>query len=475
MTARPTWRCESCGKIAFAIERPRAHRRHGEPCGPFAPATVAPEGAVFAPEGAVIAPAGADVIPARAADVRDPLLRYRVTTLRQFATGCPRSTVLASHHTTGSIGTAGHRGSALHAAIAEILRTLWRAGESQFERTEEAVAVLREVVAAGPWVITAADMLGVRNLDGSTAESGLVQMISSFAQTPWKPSRFMVIEGALPPFSGEARMTMEIVCPDGEVRTLSGAPDLVIADPPSSAIIVDHKQSMARPTQPREPVPDGQPIRGVQYLTDPQGDYFQLCAYGALAMSAFPSIKTVTLREMSWRWMGPPREATITREVVEEHVIPYLGTVMMQLDQALREGDGSTFAQPRSGKQCASRCSVKHSCPIAAEERGLGVIDGESAADDMGRRWRVLKALEPEMRKALKHWHEATGHCPDAGSGEQVRWDGDVGSRKFGFHKPRVEAPPAPADLAAEEQSYDAFVASMEAMVQAENAKAGVA
>ncbi len=468
MTApeRPAWRCTSCGKIANSQARPRGHQRHGEPCGPF-------ESAQIAPEGAVDAPAGATIVPATAAAVVDPLKRYRVTTLRSFATGCPRSTVLASHHQTGGFGSSGHRGSAMHAAIAEILRTLYRHNEPRFERTEDAVAVLREVVAAGPWVITPADMLGVRNLDGTTAESGLVQMISSFAQTQWRPSRFMVIEGALPPFDGEARMTMDIACPDGEVRTLSGAPDLVIADPPGGAIIVDHKQSMARPVQPREPVPDGQPIRGVQYLTDPQGDYFQLCSYGALVMAAFPAVKTVTLREMSWRWMGPPREATISRDVVEEHVVPYLGMVMMQLDEALRGGDGSVFAQPRAGKHCDNRCSVKHSCPIAAEERGMGAIDSEDAADVIARRWRVIRALEPEMRKALKVWHEAEGHCPDAGSGQVVRWKGERGARKFGFHEPREAAPtPTPAALAPAENDDD-YIAQWQA--ELDRQKAGVA
>jgi len=441
------WQCIACGKIANSAARPRHHVRNGAQCGPFVAAQIAPDGAVLVPAAAVAQP--------------EPGLRYRVTTLRRYATECPRSTIMASSLTTGGIGTSGHRGSLLHAAIAEILRTLWRANEPRFERTEEAVVILRETAAHGPWVVTPADMFGVRNLDGTTAESGLVQMISSFAQEPWKPSRFLIIEGAAAPFAGEARMTMEIACPDGEIRTLSGAPDLIIADPPNGAIIIDHKQSMARPTQPRDPVPEGQPIRGLQYFTDPQGDYFQLSSYAALAMHAYPAIKTVTLREMNWRWMGPAREVTITRELVEEHAIPYLAAVMMQYDQGLREGKASVFAQPRAGKQCDTRCSVKASCPIAAEERGIGAIDSEAAADALAQRWRVIKALEPDMRKAIKHWHEATGHCPDAGSGQVARWKGERGDRKFGFHAPVDDAPAV--DGAATD---DGFIAQWEAELE---------
>lgn len=428
MTA--TWRCDGCGKVANAARNPRTHTRHGQRCGPFTASSVGPLDA--------LANAVRDIVPAPTVD---PALRYRVTTLRRYATECPRSTILGSTLTTGSIGTAGDRGSLLHAAIAEVLRTLWRANERRFERTEEAVVILRETAAHGPWVITPDDMFGARNADGTSARSGLVQMISSFAQEEWPVSRFMIIEGAQRPFQGEGRMTADIPCPDGEVRTLSGAPDLVIADPPNGALIIDHKQGMARPVQPREPIPEGQPIRGVQYLTDPQGDYFQLCGYAVLVMTAFPAVKVVTGRERNWRWMGPWREVTIRREDLE-HILPYLGTTMMQYDKGMREGEGSELAQPRAGKQCATRCSVKHSCQIPAEARGLGAIDSEAAADEMTRRWRVIRALEPDMRKAIKHWNEETGHCPDAGSGQVARWNGEKGDRKFGFFDPAEPVDP---------------------------------
>lgn len=457
---RHTWRCESCGRVANSAVRPPWHRRHGQRCGPFVACTTAPEGAVLAPTGAIVQPPPPQP--------PDPRLRYRVTTLRQFATGCPRSTILASPHTTGSIGTAGHRGSALHAAIAEILRTLWRAGERQFERTEEAVVILRETVAAGPWVITPADMFGVRNPDGTTAQSGLVQMISSFAQESWPINRLMVIEGAELPFDGQGRMTAEIAGPDGEIRTLSGAPDLVLSSPPSTAVIIDHKQSMAKPPVPRDPVPEGEPIRGVQYLTDPQGDYFQLCGYAVLVMTAFPAVKTVIGRERNWRWMGPWREVTIRREDLE-HILPYFGILMMQLDEALRDGATSRFTEPRAGKHCAARCSVKRSCPIPAEERGLGALDSDVAADSEAERWEVVKALHPEQREALKTYVAEKGRHPVLPDGRVVRWDGERPNRKFGAFPPvtiDVEAAATAAGVDAE------FMAQWEAELEARLAAA---
>lgn len=462
---RHAWQCAGCGRVSNASHKPQHHWRHGEQCGPFVPATVAADGQV-------LAPAGATIIPAAAHDTR-PEYRYRVTTLRSFACECPRSTLLSSPHDTGGIDTSGDRGSLMHAAIAEILRTLWRQSEPQFERTEDAIVILREVAAAGPWIITPADMFGARNPDGTIAQSGLVQMIGSFAQQQWPIGRIVVIEGAGQPFTQPGRMTREIACPDGEIRTLSGAPDLVIASPPDTMIVIDHKQGMGRPVEPRDPPPEGQPIRGVQYLSDPQGDYFQLCAYAALVMAAYPAVKTVIGREKNWRWLGPWREVTINRETVDEHVIPYLATVMMQLDRARREGEGSEFAQPRAGKQCATRCSVKMSCPIPAEERGVGLIDSLEAADALAQRWRVLKAVEPAARKALKTHHEQTGHCPDAGSGEVVRWDGEKPNRKFGFHAP--PRPPSPEEIAEQEAADEAFVALMEAELARQRERAGVA
>jgi hypothetical protein len=418
------WRCEGCGRISNAALRPSSHRRNGERCpGTFAAATIAPDGAV-------LAPAGADVAPPPAAI--EPRLRYRQSRLRAYVS-CPRSTVLASEHTTGTIGSSADLGSALHAVIAEILRTLSRAGESQMA-TEEAVCVMREVTAAGPWVLTAEDYCGTRNLDGTSEQPGLVQMVCSFAQERWLPSRFMAIE---------KRLSMEILCPDGEVRLLTGTPDLVIADPPDGVVLVDHKSGRGKPPTPTG-LPEGEPIRGVDHLSE--GGYTQLVIYAALAMHEWPRVKRATLKECNWRWLGPPREATMTRDDLER-VIPFIGELMMKVDRGLREGDGSEFAKPRPGKHCDKRCSVARSCPVPVEQRGLGAIDGEDTADAEAQRWAVVKALQPQMRDAIKAFHEGTGYCPQVSDGLVARWKQKANGkgRDFGIFPPAVPNDPAAA------------------------------
>jgi hypothetical protein len=275
------------------------------------------------------------------------------------------------------------------------------------------------------------------------ASTGLVGMVCNFANEPWPIARIMAIE---------ERLSHEIACPDGEIRLLTGTPDLVLSDPPDCAILVDHKTGMARPQTPREAVPEGEPIRGAQYLSD--GGYFQLVAYGALAMLEWPRIQRVTLREQNWRWMGPPREATMSRAELE-HVLPYLGLVMQQLDQG-RRGDPE-FAQPRPGKQCVTRCPVAASCPVPAEQRGVGSLDSPEAADEAAARWVALRAVDKQLREALKAHVEATGRPAVVRDGLVVRWDGEKPGRKFG-----VFAPPEPADST---DADEAFVASMEAEI----------
>lgn len=430
------WRCTACSKLSNARSMPREHwRATGTSlgtirCGPFEPA-------VLAPAGSVIAAPVVDSAP-------DPGLRYRQSRLRQYV-ACPRSTILASEHTTGGIGASADLGSAFHAVAAEILRTLRnpKYGEPRMA-TEDAIAVMRETVAAGPWVLGPADYAGTRNADGTMASTGLVGMVCNFANEQWPTARIMAIE---------ERLSHEIVCPDGEIRMLTGTPDLVLSDPPDGAVLVDHKSGLSRPQTPREAIPEGEPIRGAQYLSD--GGYFQLVAYGALAMLEWPRIQRVTLREVNWRWMGPPREATMNRAELE-HVLPYLGLVMQQLDAGLR-GD-EEFRQPRPGKQCATRCPVAASCEVPAEQRGVGSLDSPDAADEAAARWVAIRAVDKQLREALKSYVDESDHRPVVREGLVVCWDREGPGRKFGPCAPPVPAAPAATD--------DAFVSAMEAELQ---------
>jgi hypothetical protein len=57
-------------------------------------------------------------------------------------------------------------------------------------------------------------------------------------------------------------------------------------------------------------------------------------------------------------------------------------------------------------------------------------------------RWQVVSELDDDMRKALKNYHEETGHAPAVGDGRVARWDPPIkkgeGKRKFGLF-PAIE------------------------------------
>lgn len=452
MSARTAFACQGCGKVSNARTAPRSHRRGGEACGPFAAAVVAEEGAVLAPAGAIVTPAR-EVLHG---EVLDPALRYRQSTLRSYV-ACPRSTVLSSHHTTGGVGSTDDLGSAGHAVFAEILRTLRQHGEVQMS-TEEAVCIMREVVAAGPWILTA------RDYNGDGDQIGLLQMTCNFAGETWNPARFMAIE---------QRLSMELVCPDGEIRLLTGTPDLVIADPDTSTpgiVCNDHKTGMARPQNPRITPEEGEPIRGAQYLTD--GTFTQFAIYAVLAMNEWPRAQRFIGRERSWRWLGPWREVVISRETVQEHLTPWVAELMMKLDCGRTEGEGSEYARPRPGKQCNTRCSVKRSCPVPQEQRGLGAIGSHDEADAEAKRWAVIKALQPEQREAIKAYVEATGYQPRVSDELVARWKDKASGkgRDFGIFEPAV-----PVDPAEQAAADAAFVASMEAELAIQRERAGAA
>jgi PD-(D/E)XK nuclease superfamily len=333
--------------------------------------------------------------------------RYRQSRIRSF-TECPRRCVLDTEWTAGLVGESAALGSALHAVVAEILRTLKAKDEPQMP-TQEAVEVMYEVIAAGTWV------LSPESLDW------LLQMVLKFCEYEIQPSRILAIEELL---------TADICCPDGEVRTLSGTPDLLVADPgrPPGIAIEDWKSSLGVPRSPRVAPPEGEPIVGEVYLHE--GGHTQLRIYGYLALKRYPRAQYVTLRQRNLRWGGPPREASITRDDLE-HIERQIGLLMMQLDEALREGEGHELAAPRPGPWCASRCAVARSCPVPREMRGLGVLETPADAAAEAERWTMIRALDKQMRAALKVWVESTDTPVPVGD-ELLTWhDKPNGGREF--------------------------------------------
>lgn len=460
------WRCTACGRVSNAATMPHSHVRAGEPCGPFAPAVVGVDGAV---------------VLERAAPKRPST--YRQSLLRSFEV-CPRRALhellIPGDLSVGNVGSSADLGSATHAVFHEIVATLrgphnissQPGGRRQVIEqlsTQEGVEIMYEVLAAGEWVLTAQD------------RDDLLQFVLSFCSSPkyrWQPGRII---------AQETRLSLDLLCPDGITRTLTGQPDLVLSDPPDGLIVVDYKTGRGQPPTPRPkckrcgegashpnhrrdghctftPPGEDEPIVGRQYLSE--GGTYQLDIYGLLVLKGrtadgyllAPRAQRVTLRE-AWMRFGERREATLGIDELE-HVEREIALQMMLLDRAIDKGpeSGSKLTNPRPGRHCVRACPVSLSCPIPEEQRGEGAIQSPEDADENARRWVKVRASDKALRERLKAWHEQTGHCPEVGDGTVVRWEGEKGSRKFGAHPPPL--PPNPAE---QERADAAFVASMEA------------
>ncbi len=449
-----TWRCTACGRVSNAATMPHSHVRAGQPCGPFAAAVVG---------------TGGSVVVERAAPARPTT--YRQSLLRSFEV-CPRRALhdlrIPGDLSVGNVGSSADLGSAAHAVFGEILATLKREGSSldgsgrrvviEQLSTQEGIEVMYEVLAAGEWVLPAEDRDTLRDF---------VLWFCSFPKYRFNPGRIISLE---------KRLSLDLLCPDGVTRTLTGQPDVVLSDPPDGLVVVDWKTGRGKPPSPRQMPAEGEPIVGRQYLSE--GGTYQLDIYGLLVLKGrtedgyqlAPRAQRVTLRE-AWMRFGETREATLGVDELE-HVEREIAIQMMLLDRAIDEGpeSGTKLTNPRPGRQCLRSCPVVLSCPIPREQRGDGAIGSADEADGNARDWVKTRADDAAYRSRLKAWHEETGHCPEVGDGTVVRWEGEKGSRKFGAHPPVIPVDPAEAEAA-----DAAFLASMEAELEAQQAKAGAA
>jgi hypothetical protein len=317
---------------------------------------------------------------------------------------CPRRAMLGraidDDLTTGNVGASADLGSAFHAIAAEILRTLWRQDETQMP-TQEAVEVMREVLANG------ADRLNVTTGETTRTQwvlpaqerDDLRWMVLGFCKYEWQPHRIMPDGTDLDPKGG--RLSADIECPDGETRTITGQPDVILGDPPDGIVVIDFKTGRGKPKAPRND-PDAETAIGKQYLSE--RGHFQLDSYGLMGMRRYPSAQRAILRELHLR-SGKVREAMLGREELE-HVEREIGLHLMLLDQATEQGEGDPLWKPRPGSWCARACPVAASCPIPAEQRGVGALDSDSAADAAAGRYVNVDGLRNTLRDQLKTRYE---------------------------------------------------------------------
>lgn len=245
--------------------------------------------------------------------------------------------------------------------------------------------------------------------------------------------------------SPDARLYMKVPVPDGQggmyERTISGRPDVVVADPPQGVIVVDWKSGWAPPS--REVERAGRTEQDDQKLSD-QG-YAQQVIYGAILLANLPAIQQVTLRE-AYLMSGEYREATVHRWELER-ILDVLGGIISQMDAAIASGPDSDRWVPTGGTHCAL-CPRPRACPIKDWE---GIPATEEEARLMATEWHVSAIVRKDRTPYLKGWVDAHGPLEiDHEKGRRMLgwpdWDGTSKARgNFRIYEPE-NAPASPFD-----------------------------
>jgi hypothetical protein len=241
----------------------------------------------------------------------------------------------------------------------------------------------------------------------------------------------------------EERWYMKVPVPDGHggmyERTVTGQPDVVIADPPDGIIIVDWKAGWAPPSRLNEEV-RADPEKD-ERLSD-QG-YAQQVIYGALGLVNLPAVQRVTLRE-AYIMHGEFREATILRYQLER-VMDILGASISQIDGAFEAGPDSARWLPTAGTHCGI-CPSPRRCPLY-EWEGIPTTDDEAKL--LAREWLVAAQVRKDRIPLLKGWVDAHGPIEiDHGKGRrEVGWRKNATGegRSFKLYEPD-DAPASPFD-----------------------------
>jgi hypothetical protein len=319
------------------------------------------------------------------------------------------------------------RGTLFHRIAEEIMRTAHRTGETQIP-TQEAIEVMYEVCAQEG--VPPEEVLTLPK-----AERDMLRYcVLSFAEKFRWSGRIIDIE---------RRLYTQITCQDGVERTLTGKLDLLAADPPDGALVVDLKTGWGPAITARNADPSGDDHpEGKQYLS--ARGTFQLDVYGVLVMRNYPTVQRVKMRE-THVLTGEMREATLKRAELE-HVEREIGLQMMHLERALKGGPSSGLWKPTPGKHCAY-CTRPNACPIEADVRVFasqqsgGISSAEQAARLAGE-YLVAGSVRKTLHEALKDYVDVHGPIPvKAAKGRyQVGWTSDNGGRrKFGVSPVRDE------------------------------------
>lgn len=308
------------------------------------------------------------------------------------------------------------RGSLAHRALAEIVQTLWRSGESKMPPGEGNV-ILDEVLAQVG--VPSRDVLVIPSEERIHLRKFVTRLCEDWS---WDAHRILAVE---------RRFDMPIECPDGVVRILTGQPDVLMVGAPDELVVTDAKSGYGPPKTPRTDDPKDPRA----YLTD-RGHY-QLDAYGLLGMYHYPRAQRCTLREI--HPLAPEerqeRSAELRRENMDE-VALLIGADLMNLERALTEGKDSEIWKPTPGRQC-SWCVKRSACPRANDERQVGQIENQAQAVELALTLEAVTPRRTEMLDACKAWVDAHGPI-ELGDERVLGWHVPAGrkQRKFEAHLP---------------------------------------
>lgn len=279
------------------------------------------------------------------------------------------------------------RGTLMHRAYAEALRTMRRLDEKRIP-VAEALEILYEVCrqrGVPPEEVVTVPLREMRDMR--------MEMIKFAADNRFDVDRIVDIERRL-----EAVVTYD--SPQGLVeRTITGQLDVLMADPPDGAIVIDHKSSWGLP-----PAGDSEDPSHVSYA-----GYFQLRTYAFLVFRNYSAVQHLTLREFYPRY-SEVREAVIRRDDME-HVEREMSMLVERFDALVASGSESRMWMPTPGAHC-QRCSKPGSCPIERESRGEGAIVTEEDAKRYAAEAVVAQRVLSHRRAALKARADARGPIP---------------------------------------------------------------
>lgn len=339
---------------------------------------------------------------------------FRQSLLQGFTT-CPRRTMhslkVDGDLPTGWVGHTGQLGTAFHAFMEKYLRTLGQQDAEQMS-TQEGIECMYEALAELPFVLP------------WDAYDELRWLVLSFCDYRWNPK-------LLASADYETELRAEVVCPDGEIRIAKGTPDVLMFDPPTGLLIPDAKSGRGRPKGPRTEPEPGEILEDRKYLSD----LFQGETYCFLALRKYPAAQYAVFKEFHIR-SGQIRQIRVTRDDLE-HIERKLGVLMMRLDEAIGEGEGSKLWSPRPGSHCARQCPVARSCPVPVEQRGEGGIEDDLQANAAAQALAVLEGKRAALLGSLKSRAEDPANSlPRVNEREVYAWKPPTGKgRRFGLHQ----------------------------------------